>query len=151
MGRPLDAALKVMINIKAMQHLTAKSPMPHVTQGTGSPMKAIVTNKLLSMSAATQLDVMGATHHAPVFRRRSNIVTSVKCDTRYATLEAIVTRRLLVTAEMGKANTKPTAKQKDVVRCQNVAGDHGAEFLDCPFGNIKWCVVRTVWKRRVLT
>jgi hypothetical protein len=109
-GRPLVAALKGTSIIKAMQHLTAKSPMPQVTQGTGSPMKAMVTNKLLSIRAATQLDVMGATHHAPAFRRRSNIITSVKCDTRYATLEAIVTRRLLVTAEMGKANTKPTAK-----------------------------------------
>ena len=42
---------------------TPKSPMPHKTQGTSCPIKAIVTNREESMKEATIDEVMGATHH----------------------------------------------------------------------------------------
>jgi hypothetical protein len=42
--------------------LTPKSPMPHKTQGTSCPIKAIVTKREESMKEATIDEVMGATH-----------------------------------------------------------------------------------------
>jgi hypothetical protein len=53
----------------------AKSPMPHVTQGTGWPRKAIVTNKAESSAEATTVDTSGDTHHER-WRRAWNIRTS---------------------------------------------------------------------------
>jgi hypothetical protein len=72
--RPNVSAILVLYFHISVTFMT-KSPMPQVTQGTGWPRKAIVTNKAESSAEATTVDASGDTHHAR-WRRAWNIRTS---------------------------------------------------------------------------
>ncbi len=97
--------------MRATLHLTNRSPMAHVTQGSDVPMKAMEKKRLVSKTEAKEEENKGAFHHCLVFfSSRWKRVISIIWAVKKAVPEAIAMRGLAVIER-----TTPRAKPSSTI------------------------------------